>query len=154
MAKGCVFRKVGAVYPLLQCKALPNGSALPNIPTKYPEGTKGAASPPKVPAEGPRRRSPQGAGGRGQGAGGRGQGRVGSAPSPLGEGWVGSPYYRAFLAKWYVPSAAEMLSDGCGVRPRYLHSNKSLPLGGIDRCQFLFPEGFLIMVACAGRKSS
>jgi hypothetical protein len=33
-----------------------------------------AAASPTAPAEGPRRRSPQGAGGRGQGAGGRGKG--------------------------------------------------------------------------------
>jgi hypothetical protein len=58
MAKGCVFRKVGAVYPLLQCKTLPNGSALPNIPTKYPRSTRevpGGYEGGCVPAEGPRR---------------------------------------------------------------------------------------------------
>ena len=62
-----------------------------------------------------------------------GQGRVGSAPSPLGEGGVGSPYYRAFLAKlalsWQV-ELAETLSKGAPAHERRREASPERSVGG------------------------
>ena len=91
-----------------------NGLASRNILAKYPRSTRrvksvggsgslglslsifeenGEGGPPKAPA--------------------RGQGRVGFAPSPLGEGWVGPPNYRASSG-----SAPRAISGGAGCLPQ------------------------------------